>query len=126
MDQAGLHMFVGPLEAQILSVLWDHQQPMSATEIHRSLLIDYNGKQAYNTIFTTINRMLDKKLLFVARRSTRRSTPTPTYAAYMPNEQAFIIDCLVTSLDRFHREYPSAFMDLLAEYFTRRTNTDDR
>lgn len=58
---------MGPLEQQIMDVLWKAQRPMKP----QGVLTELGGDHAYTTIMTVLKRMADKKM--VSRRMTGKA-----------------------------------------------------
>lgn len=50
---------LGPLEQQVMDVLWASEKPLKPQEVLGKL----KGKYAYTTIMTILKRMADKKIL---------------------------------------------------------------
>lgn len=48
----------GALEAEVMGVLWSHDEPVTAAEVQSAL----GGDLAYNTVQTILIRLYDKKL----------------------------------------------------------------
>ena len=49
----------GPLEEQVMNILWEAKKPLRPQEVLGKL----GGKHAYTTIMTVLKRMADKKIL---------------------------------------------------------------
>jgi predicted transcriptional regulator len=90
-ENEGLTVLVGPLEASVLQVLWDHQTPegLTSREIHQ-LVTRFHCKRSYTTITTTLDRLLLKQL--VTRKGKYTSAHTFYYQPAYPTERAFIRD----------------------------------
>ena len=52
---------IGKLEAEIMSVIWDHNGSITVREVYEILL--KKRKIAYTTVMTVMNNLSDKKLL---------------------------------------------------------------
>lgn len=86
-EAKGLEMIVGPLEAQILMVLWEAPKPLTNQQILRAL-VRKNINRGLATITTTTKRLAGKKLIF-------ESTPHNIYV-YAPSvTENELIDCVI-------------------------------
>jgi predicted transcriptional regulator len=61
-NEPGLEKMLGALEAQIMQVLWSHEQPQSVGDV-RDELARHGKDAAYTTIMTTLGRLFTKGLL---------------------------------------------------------------
>lgn len=95
LDKTGLEMFVGPLEAKILRVLWDHD-PITSNRVHREM-INNGYAEAYTTIHTTLTRMLEKDLIGSKRIPNHKVT---YWYARSDNETQFLLRCTQYVHDR--------------------------
>lgn len=57
----GMDRFFGPLEAQVMNVLWDMDHPMTIREVQTSL--KPAKPLSFNTVMTVMNRLVDKGAL---------------------------------------------------------------
>ncbi|MEW4372068.1 BlaI/MecI/CopY family transcriptional regulator [Paenibacillus kandeliae] len=57
----GLDRFFGPLEAQIMNVLWEAQHPLTIKEVQT--VISQSKPLNFNTVMTVMNRLVDKGAL---------------------------------------------------------------
>ncbi|MDW8033332.1 MAG: BlaI/MecI/CopY family transcriptional regulator [Nitrososphaerota archaeon] len=56
-----LQAFLGPLEANVIEILWSSKKPLTVREVYEKLRQE--RKIAYTTIMTTMDRLYDKGLL---------------------------------------------------------------
>lgn len=102
LDKQGLELFVGPLEAKLLDVLWSAKKPLASKDIHRILLVDHAQQQAYNTIVTTLKRMAKKGLLKTIKRAVLHYTPA------IQSEDDFIDYSVSLIATKLNEEYPDS------------------
>lgn len=57
----GMDRFFGPLEAQVMNILWDMDHPMTIKEVLASL--QTTKPLSFNTIMTMMNRLVEKGAL---------------------------------------------------------------
>lgn len=55
LNEEGLNRFFGPLEAQIMEIVWDHHK-VTTKEVQSRLPEDLS----YNAVMTVLNRLIDK------------------------------------------------------------------
>ncbi|WP_017811040.1 MULTISPECIES: BlaI/MecI/CopY family transcriptional regulator [Paenibacillus] len=65
----GMDRFFGPLEAQVMNVLWDMDHPMTIREVQTAL--KPVKPLSFNTVMTVMNRLVDKGALL--KKSEGRS-----------------------------------------------------
>ncbi|MCY7391536.1 MAG: BlaI/MecI/CopY family transcriptional regulator [Leptolyngbyaceae cyanobacterium CAN_BIN12] len=53
------HLSLGPLEAEILSIIWD-LETATVKEVHDRILTDPNRELAYTSVTTVLNRLVKK------------------------------------------------------------------
>ncbi len=58
-DPRPKQLSLGPLEAEILSILWENQ-PITATAIHETILADPNRELTYPSVMTVLRRLAKK------------------------------------------------------------------
>lgn len=58
-----LGKLVGPLEAEVLEVLWSVRRPMGVREVLESLNDGRDTPLAYTTVMTVMSRLADKGIL---------------------------------------------------------------
>jgi len=104
-DRDGLLLFLGPVEAIVLKVLWEHDQPMTSSEIHRAAILEMDSHAAHATVDKTIRRMYAKGIL-IADHTARKGHYSPAYTT----EDAFIEQCITTVLTALWRDY-APYMD---------------
>lgn len=97
-DKGGLQKFLGPLEAQIMTALWDQQHyPASAKAIHKALLQE--RQIAYTTINTTMDRLVRKGMVQRDKQGSAFG-----YRPAYPSESEFLeaaISHILVSLHEF-------------------------
>lgn len=100
LDKSGLEMFVGPLEAKILRVLWDHD-PITSNRVHREM-IQAGYTEAYTTVHTTLTRMLEKGLIGSKRIPNHK---VAYWYARSDNEVQFMLDCTQHVINKLSEAY---------------------
>jgi predicted transcriptional regulator len=65
-DEAG--KLLGPLEAEVMRVLWRADEPLTVRELLGQLNDNRNPRLAYTTVMTVMNRLVDKGALSRERR----------------------------------------------------------
>jgi predicted transcriptional regulator len=103
--EAGLQLFVGPLEATILTSLWDINEPLTMARLYKYLNVNNITECAYSTIITTLQRMADKKLI----QRIERNNSTPLWAKAFENEEHFIECCMIDTLRVLRDNYSEHF-----------------
>lgn len=82
----GVARVLGPLETQVMDVVWSHSGPMSTRDIHDAMhpprRRTRTSDRAFTTIVTTVERLYKKKML---RRSGRKGEYM--YAAAVTREE---------------------------------------
>lgn len=61
-NRKGIELALGDLEAAVMRVLWDGDEPMSVEDV-RAALEQMGRKAAYTTVMTTLARLHSKRLL---------------------------------------------------------------
>jgi len=103
---------LGPLEAEIMDVVWDESE-VTVRDVHRRL----NEKRpiAYTTVMTTLGRLTDKSLLRrVEDQPAHRFSPIVTREQYAKSTVKSVVDWLV-----------SHFPDPAVSYFVDRVEEED-
>lgn len=59
----GLERFFGPLEARIMTALWDAEGELTIKEVQQALNKDKDKEMSFNTVMTVMNRLVDKGIL---------------------------------------------------------------
>ena len=70
---------LGPLEAEVLRVLWDSGRPMPVREVAEAINAGRGSPLAYTTVLTVMSRLARKKIL-ARSRSGRGYIYTPVAA----------------------------------------------
>ena len=84
---------LGPLEADIMDVVWDHGE-VTVRDVHRVLRKD--RQIAYTTVMTTLGRLTDKGLLRrVEEQPAHRYFPEVTKEEYASSTVRSVMDWLV-------------------------------
>ena len=58
-DHAPKQLSLGPLEREILSIVWDRQE-VTVRAVHDTILADPNRELAYTSVTTVLNRLTQK------------------------------------------------------------------
>lgn len=103
---------LGPLEAEIMEVVWDTGE-VTVRDVHRRL--NRTRKIAYTTVMTTLGRLADKGLL---RRI--ESTPAHHYSALVSREQ-YARSTVKSVVDWLVAHFP----DPAVSYFIDRVERED-
>ncbi len=61
-DGKSLEAFLGPLEANIINIMWESKKPLAVREVYETLKKS-KKKIAYTTVMTTMDRLHSKNLL---------------------------------------------------------------
>lgn len=112
LDKVGIEMFIGSLEATILRLLWQQNDPLTATQIHNKLIREDNP-QAFSTIHTDLLRMHAKGLISVVDVPKRKARH---YVASTPDEAYFVAQCVEKALTCLATEYPDYYQRGLPNY----------
>jgi predicted transcriptional regulator len=103
---------LGPLEAEIMEVVWD-QGEVTVRDVHRTL--NKNRDIAYTTVMTTLGRLADKGLL---RRVEEQ--PAHRYSALLTREQ-YASSTVKSVVDWLVNHFP----DPAVSYFIDRVEKED-
>ena len=77
--QVGAGSTLGPLEAEVMAVLWRAGQPLPVREVAAELNAGRDAPLAYTTVMTVMSRLTGKGIL-ARSRSGRRFVYTPVAA----------------------------------------------
>lgn len=105
LDHSGLELFVGPTEAMLLIALWDQAEPITMSKLYRMLIEQFKTEAAYSTIITTLNRMANKKMIVRQDRDGK----TPLWSSAFVNEDHFIEECMIATLNVLRDNYSEQF-----------------
>jgi predicted transcriptional regulator len=124
---------LGPLEAEIMEVVWD-QGEVTVRDVHRTL--NQKREVAYTTIMTTLGRLADKGLLRrVEAQPAHRFSVIVTREQYARSTVKSVVDWLVNHfpdpavsyfLDRVEKEDEEVIDRLRAAIDQRRGKGDDQ
>jgi predicted transcriptional regulator len=78
-DQAGRAGRLGPLEAEVMAVLWRSGRPMPVREVAEAVNAGRGSPLAYTTVLTVMTRLAGKNIL-ARSRSGRGHVYTPVAA----------------------------------------------
>jgi predicted transcriptional regulator len=78
-EQSGGGFTLGPLEAEVMGVLWRAGQPVPVREVASELNAGRNTPLAYTTVMTVMSRLASKRIL-TRSRSGRRFVYAPAAA----------------------------------------------
>ncbi|CAI6066086.1 BlaI/MecI/CopY family transcriptional regulator [Cohnella sp. JJ-181] len=79
---SGLERFFGPLEARIMSALWDAPGELTIKEVQQAL--NQDKAMSFNTVMTVMNRLVDKGVLSKKTASkSHRYLPVLTRDAFL-------------------------------------------
>ena len=67
-DSGGGSSALGPLEAEVMAVLWDTDGPVSVREVEQRLNTGRAAPLAYTTVMTVLSRLAGKAILVRARQ----------------------------------------------------------
>jgi predicted transcriptional regulator len=97
-DSEGLEKLIGPLEAQIMPILWQRERS-TVKQVHQ--LLSQHRDIAYTTVMTTMSRLAEKGIL-------RRQRQGLAYI-YAPaiTEDEFIAHMVEQVMASLMRDYPS-------------------
>ena len=101
---------LGPLEAEVMAVLWDTGTPLSVREVAERLNPGRATPLAYTTVMTVLSRLSDKEIL--RRRRVGRGY---AYEAAVPDEAAIAV-----------REAVRDFGDAAVAHFVDEARADPR
>jgi predicted transcriptional regulator len=118
--QDGITKVLGPLESQIMAVVWQMKQA-TASDVHHALQATRqleNRDIAYTTVMTTMSRLYEKNIL--SRRKVGMSfvyTPALDQAAFIDLVVKSVLDSLVGEFGEPVFRY---FLDYIAQNEDRR------
>ena len=109
-QQQGLGQVLGPLEAEIMRLVWQHGQ-VTVKQIHR--ILSRRREIAYTTVMTTMSRLADKGILKRARRGMAYVyRPTMTKIEFDRGVLRAVLGGLLATFD-------SSTMEYLVEYLSK-------
>lgn len=106
LDKDGIELFIGHLQAAVLRVLWDHDQPMTVSQI-RTCLRDQGHDFNIGTVWNTVRKLTHRKLVLRVGEIVIPSSTNQTAAIYRPahsTEEAFRRECTMIVLRRLNDE----------------------
>ncbi len=110
--QAGVSKVLGPLEAQVMAVVWQIEHA-TATDVHHALQLSRQAENrniAYTTVMTTMSRLYEKNIL--KRRKVGMSF------LYTPalDQQEFINQIVKNVLDSLVNDYSDPVFHYFVAY----------
>lgn len=109
LDQNGIEMLIGPLEAEILRVLWATRDPLTANQILNTMI--RGGRDiALSTLHTTLTRMATKQLV---RNFKRKPNTSTLWEATTEDEDFFVLECFDKVFARIYAEYPDLTVNIM-------------
>lgn len=60
--ERGMNRFFGPLEARVMTILWDHPE-LTIKDVQHQLELRQDKPLSFNTVMTVMNRLVDKGFL---------------------------------------------------------------
>ncbi|WNQ10034.1 BlaI/MecI/CopY family transcriptional regulator [Paenibacillus aurantius] len=109
-NERGLNRFFGPLEARIMSILWNGPE-MSIKDVQRGL--EHDKSANFNTVMTVMNRLVDKGIL--SKRTAGRGAlyrPVQTMDEFIENQSKELTQDL---LEEFGLRAVNHMLDALEE-----------
>jgi predicted transcriptional regulator len=118
-QQTGLTMVLGPLESEIMQVVWRLNR-VTVTDVHRELQAGDTSRReiAYTTVMTTMSRLAEKNVL---RREKPAGQVSFVYAPALEQEEFVnlvvknVMDSLVTQFREPVMRYVTSYMADAAE-----------
>ncbi len=111
-DGKSLEAFLGPLEANIINIMWASKKPLAVREVYETLKKS-KEKIAYTTVITTMDRLHSKNLL--DRQIQKRKGGI--YYAYWPKsekqsfEESAVREVISSLLDNFGKIVTSSLIE---------------
>ena len=113
-QQTGLTMVLGPLESEIMQVVWRLSR-VTVTDVHRELQLSPNTRReiAYTTVMTTMSRLAEKNVL---RREKPAGQVSFVYSPALEQEEFVnlvvknVMDSLVTQFREPVLRYFTSYM----------------
>ncbi|OME78721.1 transcriptional regulator [Paenibacillus sp. FSL A5-0031] len=95
-SEEGLNRFFGPLEAQIMEIVWSEREEVSIKKV-QSLLIE---ELSFNTVMTVLNRLVEKGHLTKAslgkgRNKTSNFKPVQSKEQFIKEQTRIVTEELV-------------------------------
>jgi len=101
----GLRKLLGPLEAEIMHIIWAGQRPYTGREVYKQILAQRD--LAYTTVMTTMVRLAEKGILIREATTPKHGRGgTYVYTATV-NEAAFIDQAITEVVQSLLRDYPA-------------------
>ena len=101
----GLRKLLGPLEVEIMNIIWTGRRPYTVRQVHQQILTQRD--LAYTTVQTTMVRLTEKGILSQEPiASTRGRGGTYIYTAVV-NEAAFVDHAITEVIQSLLRDYPA-------------------
>lgn len=118
-QQTGLTMVLGPLESEIMQVVWRLNRA-TVTDVHRELQLSPNNRReiAYTTVMTTMSRLAEKNVL---RREKPAGQVSFVYSPALEQEEFVnlvvknVMDSLVTQFREPVMRYFTSYIAAEAE-----------
>ena len=81
--ERGMNRFFGPLEARVMTILWDHPE-LTIKDVQHQLELRQDKPLSFNTVMTVMNRLVDKGFLEKLRgRKASLYRPTRSREAFL-------------------------------------------
>ena len=80
-EQGGAGSMLGPLEAEVMAVLWRAGAPLPVREVAAELNAGRDAALAYTTVMTVMSRLAGKGILARSRSRLVYTTKRPRWAA---------------------------------------------
>lgn len=92
-DADGLHRWFGPLETEIMEVLWGSTKALTVKSVHRA--INSQRELAYTTVMTTMARLWEKGVLARTKHGLAYLyTPVCTAIEFEENQVRAIVESI--------------------------------
>lgn len=101
----GLRKLLGPLEAEIMQIIWTGQRPYTGREVYKQILAQRD--LAYTTVMTTMVRLAEKGILSQEPAKAKRGRGGTYVYIAMVNEAAFIDQAITEVVQSLLRDYPA-------------------
>jgi predicted transcriptional regulator len=101
----GLRKLLGPLEADIMDIIWTGQRPYTGRQVHRQMLTQRD--LAYTTVMTTMVRLAEKGILIREPMTPKRGRGATYVYTAMVNEAAFVDHAITEVVQSLLRDYPA-------------------
>ncbi|MEM1558034.1 MAG: BlaI/MecI/CopY family transcriptional regulator [Thermoproteota archaeon] len=117
-DKKELQAFLGPLEANVIEIIWNSNKPLTVREVYEKL--KRKRKIAYTTIMTTMDRLYYKGLL---DRRTERGRGGVFYVYWPKFEKNSFKK---TAVHEVLNSLIENFGEIVASYFIERVSSGDQ